>query len=110
MKFGMIAVLLTMLLAGCAGEAEPSLGYVQITAQDAKTIMDTQSGYVILDTREQYEYDQGHIPGAILIPYGRLRRLLFSSRQCSPNGTHRTAPALPGKTLRDLPPSEPIWE
>ena len=38
-----------------------------ITAQEAKQIMDTQEGYVILDVRSQEEYDQGHIPGAILI-------------------------------------------
>ena len=42
--------------------------YVNITAEEAKEIMDTQQGYVILDVRAQEEYDQGHIPGAILIP------------------------------------------
>ena len=41
---------------------------MNITAQQAKEIMDSQDGYVILDTRTQEEYDQGHIPGAILIP------------------------------------------
>ena len=30
--------------------------------------MDSEEGYVILDVRTQEEYDQGHIPGAILIP------------------------------------------
>ena len=30
--------------------------------------MDTQTGYVILDVRTQEEYDEKHIPGAILIP------------------------------------------
>ena len=38
----------------------------------AKEIMDTQKGYVILDTRTQEEYDEGHIPGAILIPYDEV--------------------------------------
>ena len=46
--------------------------YVNITAQQAKEIMDTQQGYVILDTRTQEEYDEGHIPGAILIPYDEI--------------------------------------
>ena len=31
--------------------------------------MDTEDDYVILDARTQAEYDQGHIPGAILIPH-----------------------------------------
>ena len=30
--------------------------------------MDSEEGYIILDVRSQEEYDQGHIPGAILIP------------------------------------------
>ncbi len=30
--------------------------------------MDTESDYVILDVRTQEEFDEGHIPGAILIP------------------------------------------
>lgn len=30
--------------------------------------MDTESNYVILDVRTQEEFDEGHIPGAILIP------------------------------------------
>ena len=42
--------------------------YVNITAEEAKQIMDTEEDYIILDVRTQEEYDQGHIPGAILIP------------------------------------------
>ena len=45
---------------------------MNITAQQAKEIMDTQSNYIILDTRTQEEYDEGHIPGAILIPYDEI--------------------------------------
>ena len=41
---------------------------MNITAQEAKVLMDTEKDYVILDVRTQEEYDQGHIPGAILIP------------------------------------------
>ena len=41
---------------------------MNITAEEAKEIMDSREGYVILDVRTQEEYDQGHIPGAVLIP------------------------------------------
>ena len=41
---------------------------MNITAEEARQIMDSEEGYVILDVRTQEEYDQGHIPGAILIP------------------------------------------
>ena len=46
--------------------------YEQITPEEAKKIMDSGEEYVILDTREQDEYDEGHIPGAILIPYTEI--------------------------------------
>ena len=46
--------------------------YEQITAQEAKNIMDSDIEHVILDTREQDEFDAGHIPGAILIPYTEI--------------------------------------
>ena len=46
--------------------------YVNITAQQAKEIMDKEENFVILDTRTQEEYDEGHIPGAILIPYDEI--------------------------------------
>lgn len=46
--------------------------YKQITPAQAKAIMDSGEPHIILDTREQYEFDEGHIPGAILIPYTEI--------------------------------------
>ena len=46
--------------------------YEQITPEEAKKIMDSGEEHIILDTREQDEYDEGHIPGAILIPYTEI--------------------------------------
>ena len=45
---------------------------MNITAQEAKEIMDHQQDYIILDTRTREEYDEKHIPGAILIPYDEI--------------------------------------
>ena len=68
------AVVAVALFAGCApgDEHEEEAVYVNITAQEAKKIMDTQTGYVILDTRTQEEYDEGHIPGAIVISHDQI--------------------------------------
>lgn len=46
--------------------------YEQITQEEAKAIMDSGEEHIILDVREQEEYDEGHIPGAILIPYNQV--------------------------------------
>lgn len=63
-----------LLFAGCTPNTTQSgeAVYLNITAQEAKQIMDTQTGYIILDTRTREEYDEGHIPGAILIPYDEI--------------------------------------
>ena len=42
--------------------------YEQITPQEAKTIMDTEKDYIIIDARTTEEFAEGHIADAILIP------------------------------------------
>lgn len=44
------------------------LTYEQISAEDAKKLMDTASDYIIVDARTTEEFAEGHIPNAILIP------------------------------------------
>ena len=61
-------VLLLLSACGQTTEEKQEATYMQITAEEAKEIMDTQTGYVILDVRTQEEFDEKHIPGAILIP------------------------------------------
>ena len=60
-----------VLLSACGQGAEKNREevYVNITPEEAKHIMDTEDGYVILDVRSQEEYEQSHIPGAIVIPH-----------------------------------------
>ena len=54
---------------GCVGCSDGgSATYDQISGAEAKALMDSESGYIIIDARTQSEYDEGHIPGAILIP------------------------------------------
>lgn len=43
--------------------------YEQITPKDAKKIMDSEKDYIILDVREQEEFEAGHIKDALLLPY-----------------------------------------
>ncbi len=71
----LIWIILTMLLLTACGQNKAKnqeAVYVNITAEEAKKIMDSQEGYVILDTRTQEEFEEGHIPGAILIPYDAI--------------------------------------
>lgn len=61
---------LFLLLTGCAGTTSGG-SYHQITQEEAKQMMDTQE-VILLDVREQSEYDSGHIPNAILLPLGTI--------------------------------------
>ena len=65
-----LLMLLTLALPfGCVGCSDGgSASYDQISGAEAKALMDSESGYIIIDARTQEEYDEGHIPGAILIP------------------------------------------
>ena len=74
MKKLIFLLLAVLLLTACGQDKENDQGavYVNITAEEAKQIMDNEEGYIILDVRTQEEYDQGHIPGAIVISHEEI--------------------------------------
>lgn len=61
--------------------AAPDTSATAVAAQGAvslaemKRIFDAGTAYII-DARDPYEYDEGHIPGAINVPYDRLPEYL----------------------------------
>ena len=69
---GLIIMLLISLslfgMTACDGENGKVSTYEQITAEQAKNIMDTERDYVIIDARTEEEFAEGHIENAMLIP------------------------------------------
>lgn len=72
------ALVIAAVFAGCTEKSteqqteatQVNVGtYYRISQSEAKRIMDEESDYIIVDAREQYEYDEGHIKNAIVIPY-----------------------------------------
>lgn len=72
-------VIIGLLLAGSIGSSQSAVNpeetaqttaivYKRITAEDAKSRIDSGDKVVILDVRTAAEYNAGHIPDAILIP------------------------------------------
>lgn len=55
--------------SNATNDSSNSSSYQQVDAETAKELIDTEDDYVILDVRTQAEYDESHIPGAILIPH-----------------------------------------
>ena len=62
-----LVLIFVMTLFGCKSQNK-NAAYLQISAKEAKALMESESGYVIIDARTEDEFSKGHIEGAILIP------------------------------------------
>ena len=58
-----LCLLMIMTITGCNDS-----GYTQISMQEAVSMMQEESGYIILDVRTPEEFAERHIPDAINIP------------------------------------------
>ena len=73
-KGWLIILMITLSLFGltaCGGNSpdkNSNITYEQISAKEAKEIMDTEKDHIIIDARTESEFAEGHIEGAILIP------------------------------------------
>lgn len=67
MKKIALVLLSIIFLSGC-GTSGSELTYKQISTDEAVTMMQEESNYIILDVRTEEEYEEKHIPGAICIP------------------------------------------
>ena len=63
----LVVLMLISLLVGCNDGNNKNVEE-QITPAQAKALMDSEDGYIILDVRTPEEFAAGHIAGAILIP------------------------------------------
>jgi len=72
--FGFLSLLIVA-LAACGGapatEIDLSTLAVDLQASDVNSLRENPD-VVVIDVREQYEYDEGHIPGVTLIPLGSI--------------------------------------
>lgn len=78
---------ITSLVALCAlftASATTSSTYETITASEAQIMMDTQE-VIIVDVRNQNEYDAGHIPNAILLPLPTIQAQTEAITKTLPN-------------------------
>ena len=70
MKKLFILLLAAAIFAACGqtGKIVKESVYMNITAEEAKVLMESETGYIILDVRTTEEFAEKHIPNAINIP------------------------------------------
>lgn len=58
----------------------------EVTPDDVAEAMETGSPWLIVDVREPYEYERGHVPESVLVPRGVLEAAV------DPHSPHRIEP------------------
>ena len=73
MKQILLLLVILLTFGGCGQTSEEkNAGYQQISAEEAKQMIDEMDDELILDVREQDEYDEKHISDAVLFPVGMI--------------------------------------
>jgi len=76
-KVSFLFILVILLLAVSVSDRRVwASGYTNVTAEQSKVMIDSNPLLVILDVRNQSEYDSGHIRNARLIPLSQLESRL----------------------------------
>ena len=73
MKKKLIAIFASMFCFGCSAAATEE-AWKTITAVEAQEMMETETDYIILDVRTEDEYNTGHVPKAICLPYDAINK------------------------------------
>jgi rhodanese-related sulfurtransferase len=69
----LLVILLVVILTACGISSE---GYRNVSTEEAKQLIDNKE-VIVLDVRTPEEYQEGHIPNAILIPLQELENKLI---------------------------------
>lgn len=63
-----ILVFMSFVISGCGSSESNNLGYKNIGPEQLQSMMDSDKDLLVVDVREQEEYQQGHIANSILMP------------------------------------------
>ena len=68
----LLSICLLLLIISCSNGKVSNNSYEKISAEAAKTIIDSDEKHYLVDVRSEAEYLQEHLPSAILIPVEEL--------------------------------------
>ena len=76
----LVIIIIGLFIVGCSNEETTTGTMGTITPEEVKEILDNKNeNYVLIDVREDYEFNEGHIPGAVNIPLGNIDSITYST-------------------------------
>ena len=67
---GILLIIASVIMAGCGNDkGTSSVEPERISLNEFKALFDSKADIVIVDTRSLENYEAGHIPGAISVPF-----------------------------------------
>ena len=76
----LVIIIIGLFIVGCSNEETTTGTMSTITTEEVKEILDNKNeNYVLIDVREDYEFNEGHIPGAVNIPLGNIDSITYST-------------------------------
>ena len=63
-----LSVVVMLVLFACATPSPPPRSTGNLSAEELKALLDRKATMTLVDTRTEYEFRKGHIPGSINIP------------------------------------------
>ena len=76
----LVIIIIGLFIVGCSNEETTTGTMGTITTEEVKEILDNKNeNYVLIDVREDDEFNEGHIPGAVNIPLGNIDSITFST-------------------------------
>jgi len=67
-RFVLLIAILIIFITACSKKNDTKPSFTSISMSEAKDRMEKEEGYIIVDVRTEEEFNEGHIPGAVLIP------------------------------------------
>ncbi len=76
----LVIIIIGLFIVGCSNEETTTGTMGTITTEEVKEILDNKNeNYVLIDVREDDEFNEGHIPGAVNIPLGNIENITYST-------------------------------
>lgn len=76
----LVIIIIGLFIVGCSNEETTTGTMGTITTEEVKEILDNKNeNYVLIDVREDDEFNEGHIPGAVNIPLGNIDSITYST-------------------------------